>query len=74
MQVRFEILQEGDTVINVWESYIAVKKETGEVEIYHFYLDEEGFPRLSENTILVTHGNGSISMQAEDNTIEVTTF
>uniref|UniRef100_UPI0040577219 hypothetical protein n=1 Tax=Agathobacter sp. TaxID=2021311 RepID=UPI0040577219 len=74
MQVKFEILKDGDTVLNVWENHIAVKKETGEVEIYPFYLDEEGFPRLSENTILVTHGDGSVSVTSEDNTIEVTTF
>ena len=73
MQIKFEILKEGDTVLNVWENRIAVKKENGDVEIYSFYLDEEGFPRLSEHTILVTHGDGSVSVKGED-TIEVTTF
>lgn len=74
MQIKFEILKEGDMVLNVWENHIAVKKESGEVEIYPFYLDEDGFPRLSEHTILVTKGEGSVSVTGEDDTIEVTTF
>ena len=74
MQIKFEILKEGDTVLNAWENSIAVKKATGEVEIHNFYVDEDGFPRLSENTILITQGNGSISVAGEDDIVEVTTF
>ena len=66
MQIRFEILEDGDSVLNIWENHIAVKKATGEVEIYQFYLDEEGLPRLAENTILVTQGDGSVSIETED--------
>lgn len=74
MQIRFEILKKGDTVLNIWENHVAVQKKTGEVEIYQFYLDEEGLPRLSENTILVTHGNGSISAKTDGGTVEIKTF
>ena len=41
MQIKFEILKKGETVLNVWENHIAVQKKSGEVEIYRFYLDEE---------------------------------
>ena len=74
MQIKFEILKNGDTVLNVWENHIAVKKKSGEVEIFQFFLDEEGLPRLSDNTILVTKGNGSVSAKADGSTIEITTF
>lgn len=74
MQIKFEILKKGDTVLNVWENHIAVKKKSGEVEIFKFFLDEEGLPRLSDNTILVTKGNGSVSAKADGSTIEITTF
>ncbi len=73
MQIKFEILKKGDTVFNVWENHIAVKKKSGDVEIYKFYLDEEGLPRLAENTILVTQGNGSISVKS-DSSVEISTF
>lgn len=74
MQIKFEILKKGDTVLNVWENHIAVKKKSGEVEIFQFYVDEEGLPRLSENTILVTQGNGSISAGTTDSDVTITTF
>lgn len=41
MQIKFEILKKGETVLNVWENHIAVQKKSGEVEIYQFYLDED---------------------------------
>lgn len=56
MQIKFEILKKGDTVLNVWENHIAVKKKSDEVEIFQFYVDEEGLPRLSENTIFSNSG------------------
>ena len=74
MQIKFEILKKGDTVLNVWENHIAVKKKSGEVEIFQFYVDEEGLHRLSENTILVTQGNGSISAETTDSDVTITTF
>ena len=74
MQIKFEILKKGDTVLNVWDNHIAVKKKSGEVEIFQFYVDEEGLPRLSENTILVTQGNGSISAETTDSDVTITTF
>lgn len=72
MQIKFEILKKGDTVLNVWDNHIAVKKKSGEVEIYQFYLDEQGLPRLADNTILVTQGKGSVT--ADDSEVEVFTF
>lgn len=74
MQIKFEILKKGDTVLNVWENHIAVKKKSGEVEIFQFYIDEEGFPRLSENTVLITQGNGSVSAETTDGDVTITTF
>lgn len=74
MQIKFEILKKGDAVLNVWENHIAVKKKSGEVEIYQFYLDEQGLPRLAENTILVTQGKGSVTVKGDDSEVEVFTF
>lgn len=74
MQIKFEILKKGDTVLNVWENHIAVKKKSGEVEIFQFYIDKDGLPRLSENTVLITQGNGSISAETTDGDMTITTF
>ena len=74
MKVKFEILRKGDTVLNVWDGHIAVLKKSGEVEIFQYYLDNDNLPRLSESTILITQGSGSISAKANDSSIEITTF
>ena len=74
MQVKLEILKRGDTVLNVWENHIAVKKKSGEVEIFQFFRDEDGLPRLSDDIIFVTQGNGSVSAKADGSTVEFTTF
>ena len=74
MQIKFEILKKGDSVLNVWDGHIAVQKKNGEVEIYQFYLDEEGLPRLGTNTVLITQGNGSISAKTDGSSVEISTF
>ncbi len=74
MQVKLEILKKGDSVLAAWDSHVAVKKESGEVEIFQYYLDEEGLPRLSEGTVLVTYGEGSVSTKIEGTSIKVSTF
>ena len=74
MQIKFEILKKGDSVLNAWERHIAVQRKNGEVEIYQYYLDDDGLPRLADNTVLITQGNGSISAKADGSSVEITTF
>ena len=74
MQVRLEILGKGDSVLNVWDNNIAVKRENGDVEILHFDLDAEGLMRLSKNSILITQGDGVVRATNEDSSVEFGTF
>lgn len=74
MQVRFEILKKGDTVLNVWDNNIAIKRKNGEVEIVHYDLGEDGLPRISNNSILITQGDGIVRAKSEDSSFEVGTF
>ena len=74
MQLKIEILKKDDTVLNVWDGHIAVRHKSGDVEIFQFYIDEEGLPRLSEKTVLITKGNGSVSAKAGGSSVEITTF
>ena len=77
MKVKLEILRPGDSVLSVWDSHVAVRKASGEVEIFQYYLDEENLPRLSEKTLLITHGNGTISAKIDENnedSVEIVTF
>lgn len=74
MQVKFEIMKKGDEVLNVWEGHIAIKKKSGDVEIFQYYLDKDGLPRLSSDTIVVTQGNGSVTAKSDSSSVEITTF
>lgn len=74
MQVRFEILKKGDTVLNVWDNNIAIKRKNGDVEIVHYDLGEDGLPRISNNSILITQGDGIVRAKSEDSSFEVGTF
>ena len=74
MQYKFEILKKGDTVLNVWENKIAIKKKSGEVEIFQFNYDEDRCPRLEKDTILITLGNGVVKIKSDINSVEIGTF
>lgn len=74
MQVRFEILKKGDSVLNVWDNNIAVKRKNGDVEILHYDLNEDGLPRISNNSILITQGDGIVKAKTDDSSLEVGTF
>lgn len=77
MKVKLEVLKPGDTVLSVWDSHVAVRKPSGEVEIFQYYLDENNLPRLSTGTVFITFGNGCISAKTDEQdegSIEITTF
>lgn len=77
MRVSLEILKPGDSVLSVWDSHVAVRKPSGEVEIFQYYLDGENLPRLSDGRILVTFGNGVIKTEVDEDdedALRVTTF
>ncbi len=74
MQVKFELLKKGDSVLNVWDNNIAIKRKNGDVEILHYELSEDGLPRISNNSILITQGDGIVRAKTEDSSFEVGTF
>lgn len=73
-QYRIEVLQKGDSVLNVWSQYIAIKRKNGDVEILHYDFDSEGALRINKDSILITKGNGSIHVKSEDSSFEAGTF
>lgn len=60
MQIQLKILNSGDEVLNTWDNKISIKRQNGEVEIYSLNLDDDGLPRLEQDTILITFGNGEV--------------
>lgn len=74
MQIKFEVLKKGDEVLNVWEGHIAVKRKNGDVEILQYYVDNDGLPRLDDNSVLITYGKGSVTAKSDNSSVEITTF
>ncbi|OOB79654.1 MAG: hypothetical protein BEN18_03595 [Epulopiscium sp. Nuni2H_MBin001] len=71
IQVKLEILEPGDDVLNATENTIAVKKPSGEVEIFQYYVDEDNNPRLEKCSYLVTYGKGNVDIVSSGNVAEV---
>ncbi|MDY6324477.1 MAG: hypothetical protein SPL99_05375 [Catonella sp.] len=74
MQIKIELLKKGDSVLNVWDNNIAIKRKNEDVEIFHYELGDDGLPRLSNNSILITKGEGVVKAKSEDGSFEVGTF
>ncbi len=76
-QVKIELLEEGDEAIGFSNDMLAVKKPSGEVEIFKFYTDDDGLPRLADNSIIITYSDKNskkITISNDDNSVEVGTF
>lgn len=77
MQIKIELLEKEDVVLGFSDNKLAVKKKTGEVEIFILTIDENNLPRISEKSILITFGDGStkkVSVTNKNSDIEVGTF
>lgn len=74
MQVRLELLKKGDEVFNIWDNNIAIKRKNGDVEIFHYDFGEDSLPRISNNTILITQGDGILRVKNDDKSFETGTF
>lgn len=67
MQLQLRILNEGDQVLNTWDSKISIKRKNGEVEIFTLLLDDNNLPRFSPDSVLITFGKGEVVMQGSKN-------
>lgn len=65
MKVEIGILQDGDEVLGMWENRILVKHKSGEAEFFVIEVDENGMPRLSSHSWLITYGNREIKITDE---------
>lgn len=54
MQIKIEILEPGDEVLGFSENRLAIKKQTGELEIVTLQFDENNVPRIDAMSVLIT--------------------
>lgn len=74
MQIKLELMNEGDSVLNTWENKVSILRANGDVEIFTIDKDENTLPRVSKETILITYGKGTITLKNDKKDIEIGTF
>ncbi|MGL6277449.1 hypothetical protein ACSZME_19080 [Aeromonas dhakensis] len=77
MKVKIEILDQGDEAIGFYENKIAIKKKTGELEIFALTYDENQVPRIEERSVLITFKSAKTakaSIADENGSFEVGSF
>ncbi len=52
MQIKIDILNEGDEIIDICENRVFVKRKSHEIEIVDFIEDEDGLPRILNGAII----------------------
>ncbi len=73
--IRIDIMEKGDEFVGLFGKYIAIKKNTGEVELTEIILDENRCIRLgSKPEICIGFGHGSVEASCEDGNVTVVTF
>lgn len=77
MKVKIEILDRGDEAIGFYENKIAIKKKSGDLEIFTLTYDENQIPRIDERSVLITFKSGKsvkASIADDDSNFEVGSF
>ncbi len=77
MKLKIEIMEQGDEAIGFYENKIAIKKKTGELEIFTLAYDENQVPRIEERSVLITFKSAKTakaSIANENGSFEVGSF
>ena len=75
-KIKIKILKKGDSVLNISDNWIAVKRKGGDVDILPLVYNN-GLPSIDfENIISVTYGDCSVEtvINSDDDDILITTF
>ena len=71
--MKINILNKGDTVLNVTADFVAVKRKNGEVDIVPLVKDESGFRVDVENITTIGYGNNTVQSEVVDGVV-ITNF
>ena len=71
--MRFNILQNGDKVINVTNDFVAVERASGEVDIVPFVKEDNRVWVDTQHILTIGFGENTVQVQTE-NGVTITTF
>lgn len=53
MQVKLGVLDDGDDILDIWDTRFVVKRKNNKIEVLEYYFDEEGAPRIKAISIVL---------------------
>ncbi len=71
--MRVNVLKNGDKVINVTNTFVAIERVSGEVDILVFIQDESGVWIDTKNILTIGYGENTVEAEIE-NGITITKF
>ena len=72
--VNINILNHGDSVLTITESFFAVKRKNGTVDIYNVFFGENGIVVDPVRCACIGYGKGIVEMESEENKGKVVMF
>lgn len=61
-EVEIKILKDGDEIVGLWENRILIKHKDGSAEFFIIQIDENGYPRIDNQTWKITKGDGEVHL------------
>lgn len=74
MAIKINVLNKGDTVIDINERFVSVRRKNGEVDLIPFIIDDGTLRLDTSNTITISYGNNTVEYSSEDSDTVTITF
>lgn len=72
--MQIKIMKKGEKFLGIQSGWIMLKRKNGDVRLVKLEQDEDGYRVNPENEILITYGDGEVSIGNMDTDIEIVTF
>lgn len=63
IEVEIKILKKGDKILGLWENRLLVQHKDGSAEFFLLEIDENGLPRVKNQSWKITEGHGEIHIE-----------
>lgn len=72
--MRINVMKKGDSVLNVTENMVVIRRKNGEVDVLPFYRSGEVWRIDHENVVTIGYGNNTVQEKLKDSDVVITTF
>lgn len=72
--MRINVMKKGDSILNVTDNMVVVKRRNGEVDVIPFYKSGKVWRVDQENTVTIGYGNNTVEEVVAEWNVTVTTF